>query len=269
MLAVILAGGKGTRLKPFTMTIPKPLLPLGDVPTLEVVLRQLGANGFDRVVITLGHMAPLFIAHFGDGSSYGIQIEYVRESEPLGTAAPLKQLRDPPDDFLVMNGDLLTDLSYLDMVATHRRRGAVATIAVAARQEKVDYGVIEIGPDGAFLDYREKPVIPYCVSMGINVLSARALRHIPPHGKFDMPELMLALHRSGERLHCYRTDCYWQDMGRFDDYTRASEDFVNDPGRFLGNGAQRPEGHGADNRRGRLHRAALPSATRGAPAQSA
>lgn len=233
MLAVVLAGGKGTRLKPFTMTIPKPLLPLGDVPILDIVLRQLGASGFDHVILTLGHMAPLFRSHFGDGSSYGLRLEYLLETEPLGTAAPLRALEDPPSDFLVMNGDLLTDLSYRDLVASHRESGAAGTISVAARQEKVDYGVVEIAVDGAFVDYREKPVLPYYVSMGINVLSARALRYIPPAGRFDMPDLMLALHRSGERVQCHRPDCYWQDIGRFDDYTRASEDFLADPSRFL------------------------------------
>jgi NDP-mannose synthase len=238
MLAVILAGGKGTRLKPFTMTIPKPLMPLGDVPILDVVVRQLARDGFTRIVMTLGHMAPLFMAHFADGGGYGLTIEYVRESEPLGTAAPLRALTDVPDEFLVMNGDLLTDISYSGLMAEHRRSGAAATIAVAAREEKIDYGVIELAANGAFIDYREKPSIPYYVSMGINVLSNRALRRIPPHGRFDMPELMLALHRGGDGVHCHRAACYWQDIGRFDDYTRASEDFVNDPARFLG--AARP-----------------------------
>jgi NDP-sugar pyrophosphorylase family protein len=239
VLAVILAGGKGTRLKPFTMTIPKPLLPLGDVPILDIVLRQLAADGFNRVVLTLGHMAPLFVAHFGDGSAYGIQIEYLRENEPLGTAGPLRELRDPPGDFLVMNGDLLTDLSYRALVDSHRKASAAGTISVAAREEKVDYGVIDMKPDGTFADYREKPVTPYYVSMGINVLSSRALSHIPPRGVFQMPDLMLALHRAGERVHCHRADAYWQDMGRFDDYARASEDFVKDPARFLPGAARR------------------------------
>lgn len=233
MLAVILAGGKGTRLKPFTMTIPKPLLPLGDVPVLEVVVRQLAREGFTRVVLALGHMAPLFLAHFGDGSEYGLRIDYVREDEPLGTAAPLRQLTDVPDEFLVMNGDLLTDLSFRDLMTAHHRGGAAATIAVASRQEKIDYGVIELAPNGAFIDYREKPVIPYYVSMGINIVTNRALRRLPASGRFDMPDLMLALHRGGDGVHCYRTDCYWQDIGRFDDYTRASEDFVRDASRFL------------------------------------
>jgi NDP-mannose synthase len=233
MLAVILAGGKGTRLRPFTMTIPKPLLPLGDVPVLEIVLRQLAADGFTRVVLTIGHMAPLFVANFGDGSELGLAIEYVREIHPLGTAAPLRDLPNPPDEFLVMNGDLLTDLSYRELVETHRRVGAAATIAVMQRKEKIDYGLIEFADNGAFVDYKEKPTVAHDVSMGINVISKRAVGFIPRDGAFDMPQLMLALHRGGESVHCQRTDCYWQDIGRFDDYTRASEDFVQDPARFL------------------------------------
>jgi NDP-sugar pyrophosphorylase family protein len=233
MLAVILAGGKGTRLRPFTMTIPKPLLPLGDLPVLDVVLRQLAANGFSRVVLTLGHMAPLFTAQFGDGSDYGLSIEYVREGEPLGTAAPLRRIPDLPENFLVMNGDLLTDISYKALFHEHVRQNAAATIGTVSRSETIDYGLIEMTPDGAFLDYKEKPVVCRYVSMGIYVLNRRALSAIPVEGKFDMPELIKALHSAGERVHCFRSEGYWQDIGRFEDYTRASEDFVRDPHRFL------------------------------------
>jgi NDP-sugar pyrophosphorylase family protein len=134
-------------------------------------------------------------------------------------ATPLRLITDVPDEFLVMNGDLLTDISYRGLFQSHRKSGAAATIAVAAREERIDY--------------REKPVNPYYVSMGINVITNRALRRVPPAGRYDMPELMLALHRGGDGVHCYRTDSYWQDIGRFDDYTRASEDFVNHPERFL------------------------------------
>jgi len=235
LLAVILAGGKGTRLRPFTMTIPKPLLPLGDIPVLEVVIRQLAANGFSRVILTLGHMAPLFSAQFGDGRDYGLSIEYVSELEPLGTAAPLRNLDDLPENFIVMNGDLLTDISYELLFKDHVTRNAAATIATVKRSETIDYGLIEMTADGAFLDYKEKPLVSRYVSMGINVLNRRALRSIPPTGKFDMPNLILALHSANEKVHCHRTDCYWQDMGRFDDYTRASEDFVRAPNRFLPN----------------------------------
>jgi NDP-mannose synthase len=237
MMAVILAGGKGTRLKPFTMTIPKPLLPLGDVSIVEVVIRQLVAAGVTRVVLTLGHMAPLFTAFFGDGTRFGVPIEYCLEDEPLGTAGPLRLVRDLEDTFLVMNGDILTTLSFARMVEFHRSHDAWGTLAVSRRRVNVDYGVIVSDDADRMIDYVEKPTIPYEVSMGINVLSKRCLEFVPPAGKFDMPELMLAMQRAGKVVACYKTDCYWQDIGRFDDYQQASADFVAAPERFLGKAA--------------------------------
>lgn len=233
MMAVILAGGKGARLKPFTMTIPKPLLPLGDVPILEVVIRQLAAAGITRIVLTLGHMAHLFIATIGDGSRWGVTIEYCVEEEPLGTAGPLLLVNNLEPSFLVMNGDILTTLDYRVLVATHLEREAWGTIAVSQREVRIDYGVVVSNTDGLLRDYSEKPTIPYEVSMGINVLSELCLDFIPRNQKFDMPELMLAMQRAGKPVVCHKTDCYWQDIGRFDDYQRASEDFVNDPSKFL------------------------------------
>ena len=233
MMAIILAGGKGRRLKPFTMTIPKPLLPLGDVPILEVVLRQLAAAGVSHVVITLGHMAHLFVAGIGDGARFGLRINYVFEDEPLGTAGPIRRVADLEDDFLVTNGDLLTTLNFRDLLDAHVRRGAWGTIALHRREVKIDYGVVRTAADGRLDDYIEKPTIPYEVSMGINVLSRRCLDFIPAAGAFRMPELMLAMHRAGKAVLCYKSDCYWQDIGRFDDYQQASADFVDDPSRFL------------------------------------
>lgn len=233
MMAVILAGGRGTRLKPFTMTIPKPLLPLGDVPILEVVLRQLAHAGFKRVVLTLGHMAHLFAATIGDGAKWGLRIDYCREEEPLGTAGSLRLVEALDEDFLVMNGDLLTTLDYRRLFERHRREKAWGTIATVRREVFIDFGVVEAGEDGRLREYIEKPTIPYWVSMGINVLHRGCLDFIPPSGKFDMPELMLAMHRAGKPVACFQTRCYWQDIGRFDDYQKASEDFVNDSARFL------------------------------------
>jgi len=233
MMAIILAGGKGTRLKPFTMSIPKPLLPLGDLPIIEVVLRQMARAKVRRVVMTLGHMSSIFRATIGDGSRYGLEVEYCMEENPLGTAAPLRLVRDLEDDFLVMNGDILTDLNYQELFDTHLRQGACGTIAAHRRFVNIDYGVIETDGEGVLSDYIEKPTIPYLVSMGINILSKRSLAYIPESGKFDMPDLMLAMRQAGEKVACYETDCYWQDIGRFDDYQQASEDFVNNAQMFL------------------------------------
>ena len=232
-MAVILAGGKGTRLKPYTITIPKPLLPLGDIPILEVVISQLAAAGISRVVLTLGHMAHLFTASFGNGNRLGVEIEYYEEEKPLGTAGPLRLIKDLDDDFIVMNGDILTTINYRHLFEKHVSQKAWGTIALSMRKVNIDYGVIETTDDDILQDYIEKPSIPYSVSMGIYILSRRCLEYIPEKGKFDMPQLMLAMRRAGKPVLCYDSECYWQDIGRFDDYQQASADFAADPSRFL------------------------------------
>jgi NDP-sugar pyrophosphorylase family protein len=233
MMAIILAGGKGTRLKPFTVTIPKPLLPVGDTPILEIVIRQLASHGFTRVVLSLGHMAPFFTPFFSQWEQFGVSIECSIEDEPLGTAAPLALVKDIEENFLVMNGDLLTTLNYGALVDEHIARKASGTIAVNRRELKVDYGVVSATPEGLLNEYSEKPVLHYDVSMGINVLARECLQYIPSGKKFDMPELMLAMQRAGKTVLCHKTDCYWLDMGRFDDYQQASADFAEHPERFL------------------------------------
>jgi len=232
MLGVILAGGKGTRLKPFTMNIPKPLLPLGDTPIVDVVIRQMAAAGIKRIVLALGHMAPLFTAVLGDGSRWGVELEYCLEDEPLGTAGVLRLIQDPTDDLLVMNGDILTTLDYQTLFFTHRRLNCLATIALTRREVQIDYGVV-VAEDGYLQDYKEKPSIRYEVSMGINVLSRRCIELIPAGPKFDMPDLLLAIRRAGKPVACLKTDCYWKDIGLFEDYQKASADFVDDPSKFL------------------------------------
>lgn len=233
MMAVILAGGKGTRLKPFTMTIPKPLLPLGDLPILQIVIQQLANAGVSRIVLTLGHMAHLFSAWVGDGKRWGVSIEAIQEEEPLGTAGSLRLIGNLEDDFIVMNGDLLTMLDYGALLRFHVNRAAWGTIALSRRTVEIDYGVVRSTADGNLEKYIEKPSIPYSVSMGINVLSRRCLAYIPATGKFDMPDLMMAMRAADKPVLCYETGCYWRDIGRFDDYQQASEDFVQDPARFL------------------------------------
>jgi NDP-sugar pyrophosphorylase family protein len=234
MMAVILAGGVGARLKPFTMNIPKPLLPLGDTPILEVVIRQLVSAGVERIVLTLAHMPYLFSAWIGDGKRFGARVEYTTEDSPRGTAGPLRFVPDLEDDFLVMNGDLLTTIDYAALVNEHRNRQAWGTIALSRREVKVDFGVVESDDRGALRAYIEKPTLPYAVSMGINVLNRGCLDFIPADRKFDIPDLMTAMQQAGKPVFCHSTECYWQDIGRFDDYQRASADFATDPARFLG-----------------------------------
>lgn len=233
MMAVILAGGKGVRLKPFTMVIPKPLLPIGDLPIVEVVIRQIAASGIKRITMMLGYMAQLFIATFGDGSRWGVNIEYYIEEEPLGTAGSLRMLKKPEKDLLVINADTLTTLDYRKIIEYHRVCNAWGTIAITRRQAYIDYGVIVKTGEGLLGEYREKPVLEYDVSMGINVLSSKCLSFIPSDKKYDIPHLMTVLKSAGKRVMCYETDCYWQDIGRFEDYEQASADFAKDPKLFL------------------------------------
>ena len=233
----ILAGGQGTRLRPLTTIFPKPLVPLADKPVLEILLRRLAAHGFRDVTLCTGYLAELIMAVCGDGSALGLSIAYVREPQPLGTAAPLGLIADLTDPFFVMNGDLLTTLDFPAMLAHHVRAGAAATIAVKTRSVPIDFGVIDSEPGGRFVGYREKPTFTFDVSMGAYVLSRRALAHVPAGQRMDMPDLVTALHRAGETVSCYHTDCYWLDIGRMEDYGLAQEQYASDPERFLRVGA--------------------------------
>jgi len=233
MMAVILAGGKGTRLKPYTMTLPKPLLPLGDKPIMEIILQQLANAGVSKIVITLGHMMHLFAPTIGDGSRWGLDIAYCLEDEPLGTAAPIRMIKDLEEDFIIMNGDLLTTLNYKSLFAEHKSRKAYGTISAHRQEVKTDYGIIKITDDDLLSEYLEKPIDYHYVSMGVYVLSRKCLDFIPELGKFDMPQLMMKMVRENKKVVCYKADCYWQDIGKFDDYQQASKDFSNHPERFL------------------------------------
>lgn len=224
MQALILAGGQGTRLKPFTNVIPKPLVPIGDIPILEVVLRQLRFYGADRIIVAVSSLARLIEAFFGDGSRLGLKLAYSVEERPLGTAGPIRVAGELDDDFLVMNGDLLTTIDYSEFFERHKSSGAIASIATFKKEVHIDLGVLET-KDGEFANYIEKPTYYFTVSMGVYALNRRVIDFIPRGEKFDMPDLMLALHRSGEKLMCYSGDYEWLDIGRIDDYEKAVELF--------------------------------------------
>jgi len=230
--AIILAGGKGTRLKPFTNAIPKPLVPIGDMPILEVVLRQLRYYGVTDVIIAVNHLARLIEAFFGNGEELGLRISYSMEDKVLGTAGPLGLLKDLEEDFLVMNGDLLTTIDFADFFRFHRENSCEASIATFKKEVKIDLGVLEV--DGTmFKDYIEKPTYNYVVSMGIYILSKRVLQFIPQDRKFDMPDLMLALKGAGAGIQCYAGNYDWLDIGRIEDYQGAVELFENNRQKYL------------------------------------
>lgn len=234
MQAVILAGGKGTRLAPYTASFPKPLVPIGDHPILEIIIRQLVRYGFDRATISTGHLAELIEAYFGSGQRWGINIEYVREYTPLSTAGGLKLVPNCEDNFLVINGDILTTLDYKRLFELHLEKKAMVTIATKVRESKIDFGVVEVDQEGFLQDYIEKPVYSFSVSMGIYILSKRAQDFINEGESLGMPELLLRVKESGEKVYCHLSDCYWLDIGRLDDYQKAQEEFEANKQRFLG-----------------------------------
>ena len=237
--AVVLVGGRGTRLGPYTAVLPKPLVPIGDMPVLEILVRRLRASGVRRIVMAVGHLASLIRAFFGDGERFGMSIEYSVEHEPLGTAGPLSLVSNLSDPFLVVNGDLLTDLDFEALVGAHRASGAVATIGLYAREERIELGVIEADESGRVTAYIEKPTYQYRASMGAYVFQRDVLPFVPKNARFDLPDLVRALIAAGRHVHGYLHDGYWLDIGRPEDYDRAQRDFETMKDRLLKDGTAR------------------------------
>lgn len=234
MRAIVLAGGRGRRLAPLTTVFPKPLAPIGDVPIIDIVLRQLRWHGIREVTISVGYLGELIQAYFATrGGVPGLDITYVREDTPLGTAGPLALLDNRDEDILVINGDVLSDFAYSDLIAFHLEKRPALSIAVHHREVNIDLGVVDFAADGVVTGFSEKPSIEYHCSMGINLYSARALQAITPGEQLDFPDLALRLIERGEEVLAYRTDCYWMDIGRRDDYDRAIEEFPSMRDRLL------------------------------------
>jgi NDP-sugar pyrophosphorylase family protein len=235
MRAIILAGGKGSRLRPFTLTIPKPLVPIGDLPILEILIRQLRHQGFTRITISVGHLASLIQAYCGHGERWQIPIDYVFEDRPLGTIGCLSLVPDLAQEerVLVVNGDTLTDLDMASLYAGHRSGDAI-TLAASRRTVKIDFGVLETDDDGLLTAYSEKPVLSYRVSMGVNVLSGWTIERCIPQGeRLDLPELVQQLLAAGHPVRVVEPTAYWQDLGRVEDLETGGADFQADPRRFL------------------------------------
>lgn len=225
MKAVVLAGGKGTRLAPYTKILPKPLMPIGDMPILEILLNQIQRAGIDEVILAVGHLSELLQAFFDDGRDLGMSIRYSYEKNPLGTAGPLSLIEDLDKPFILMNGDILTTLNFVDLIKYHQETGATATIAMHPRQVNIDLGVLQCNGSNEVTGYTEKPTFDFNVSMGIYVFEPKVLSFIPDQEKFDFPELVLKLIEHDEQVLGYLFDGYWQDLGRPDDYERAVQDF--------------------------------------------
>jgi NDP-sugar pyrophosphorylase family protein len=232
MRAIILAGGKGTRLAPYTTVFPKPLMPIGEMPILEIVLRQLAHHDIQDITLAVGYLAELLMAYCGNGSKFGVKLDYSREEQPLGTAGPISLIENIPETFLVMNGDLLTTIDYSAMWKYHKERGAIATLASYRREVKIDLGVIE-SENGWMKDYIEKPTYYYAVSTGIYIFEPEVLKYMERGQRLDLPDLVLRLMHEGQKVNIYNFNGYWLDIGRHDDYDSAIQEFFTHRNEFL------------------------------------
>jgi NDP-sugar pyrophosphorylase family protein len=232
--AVILAGGKGTRLAPYTTVFPKPLMPLDGLPILEIVLRQLRYHGCETITLAVGYLAPLIRAYLDQSSvSRLVRIAYHQEAEPLGTAGALATVAGLDEPFLAMNGDILTTLDYTALINFHHEQRAALTVAVTRKRVQIELGVLQIESDHRVSGYEEKPIKDYPASMGVYVYDPRTLRHIVPNAYLDLPSLVLRLIERGERVAAFRSDAFWLDMGNRDDYERAVAEFAGRRAEFL------------------------------------
>ena len=235
--AVIMAGGKGARLLPYSALFPKPLMPLGDMPVMELLLRRLKSAGVQEVILAVNHLRHLIEAYFGDGSALGMHLIYSSEDKPLGTAGALGNMLEHLDPtFFLMNGDLLTTMDLKRMALTHVTERADASIGIFERENKIDFGLIEFDTQKRLTAYREKPTSKYHVSMGIYILQREAVReHVCSVDYLDMPNLLLKIRGAEGNVVCFQDECIWLDIGRPDDFAQAQTMFEEDRNAFLGN----------------------------------
>lgn len=225
MRAIILAGGKGARLWPYTAVIPKPLVPVGERTVLEILIQRLVKSGVTDATLCVNHLANLIMAYFGDGSKWGLKIAYSIEDKPLSTVAPLKLIKDLPEHFLVINGDILTDLDYGQLFRRHLDKKEVLTVAIHRRKVQIDYGVLEVDCRRELATgFREKPISEFDVSMGVYVFSREVLDLVPSDRSFGFDDLMLTLLREKRNISVFSYEGYWLDIGRPDDYQTAIND---------------------------------------------
>lgn len=225
MRAVILAGGKGTRLRPYTVVLPKPLMPVGEYPILEVIVRQLAYYGFSHITMAVNHQAEIIMAFFGNGEKWGIKIDYSTENQPLGTMGPLRLIQNLPENFLLMNGDILTDLDFQAFSNFHIEHQNIFTISSYQREVHSEFGVLELDQEGRMRGFQEKPVIKYDVSMGIYMVNRGVLTYIPESQSYGFDNLMIDLIRDNNPVSVKKFDGYWLDIGRSDDYSQAIDEF--------------------------------------------
>jgi NDP-mannose synthase len=225
MRAIVLAGGKGKRLYPYTTVLPKPLMPVAEVPILDIVLRQLASYRFNKITLAVGYLWDLIRAYVGTGERYGVKVDYSLEKKPLGTIGPLSMISGIRETFLVMNGDLLTTVDFNAMLKHHKKSGSLLTLAVKQRKVLVDLGVVKFDKRSRLSSFMEKPVLKYHVGTGICLFEPEALKFIPKNRRFDFPDLVSLFLKKGIQINIYETENYWRDIGRWEDYTAAQKEF--------------------------------------------
>ena len=224
MQAVILAGGKGARLRPYTTVLPKPMMPVGEKPILEILINKLAESGIKKIVISVGYLSSIIQAYFGNGERFGVDIEYFVEAEPLGTAGCLALIEDLEEEFIVTNGDILTDLDFNELIKHHAAHGRKVTICSFKKEVTISLGVLEIDGD-TIQDYIEKPTYDFSVSMGMYVMNRSVIEHIPPNKYFDLPTLIKKLISVNEPINVFLFAGEWHDIGREEDYKAVLEKY--------------------------------------------
>jgi len=231
--AIILAGGKGSRLRPYSTVLPKPLMPVGEYPILEIIVMQLRKFGIQRITFAVGYLNQLVQAYFGDGKKWDTQITYSKEDRPLGTAGPIALVNDLSDNFIVMNGDILTTLDYSALMNFHLSTNSIATVATCNKELNINLGVLELGNGTEIKDYIEKPHYSYKISMGIYSFNSSVIRYIEKGENLDFPDLIKRLIKNKERVSAFNFEGYWSDIGTPEDYQLALDEFEDNKDIFI------------------------------------
>lgn len=233
MQAIIMAGGRGRRLMPYTTILPKPLMPIGDIPILEVIIRQLKHYGVTDIILCVGYLAELLKSYFGNGEKWNISIKYSYETKNLGTIGPLTLIEDLEDNFFVMNGDILCSINFSDLMKTHLNNNSLATVSAYVKNVFIDLGILEKNSDNYLTNYIEKPTLKYNVSMGIYVMNKKVVDFMKYNEYFDIPQLMFKLMNEKKNPYLYSFEGSWLDIGRKEDYEFAIDEFEKNKQLYL------------------------------------
>ena len=223
MQAIILAGGQGTRLQPFTNIIPKPMVPINNKAIIEIVIKNLKKNGFKEIIISTNYMSDLIKTFCGDGKKYNIKIKYIKEKKMLGTIGPLKIIKNLKEDFLLINGDIITDLNINKFFKNHKKNKSIMTVSAKKIQNKIDYGVIDVNNQNSLVAFKEKPNLNFLVSMGIYAFNQKILKYIPNNKYFGFDDLMKLMLKKNINVKIDISNKFWLDIGRYSDYIKAQK----------------------------------------------